>query len=117
MSLDGFIAGPNQSVEHPLGSGGERLHEWVVALAAWRSAHGLDGGVVNESTAVLDESMRNLGATIMGRNMFGGHPGPWAADRTRSGRYRCLAFSSAISSAMKASGSRLGVVVTLRSNP
>ena len=78
MSLDGFIAGPNQSVENPLGVGGERLHEWVVPLAAWRTAHGKAGGEVNESTAVMQEALTNIGATIMGRNMFGGHPGPWS---------------------------------------
>ena len=50
MSLDGFVAGPNQSVENPLGIGGMRLHEWVFPLAAWRSMHGLEGGEVNEST-------------------------------------------------------------------
>ena len=77
MSLDGFIAGPNQSVENPLGVGGEGLHEWVVPLAVWRTAHGKAGGEVNESTAVIEESLTNVGATIMGRNMFGGHPGPW----------------------------------------
>ena len=80
MSLDGFVAGPDQSVENPLGVGGERLHEWVVPLAAWREAHGLPGGEVNESARVVEESQANIGATIMGRNMFGGHPGPW--DRT-----------------------------------
>src|SRR5688500_13465279 len=78
MSLDGFIAGPNQSVENPLGVGGERLHEWVVQLAAWRAEHGQAGGEVNESTAVIQEALTNIGATIMGRNMFGGHPGPWS---------------------------------------
>jgi dihydrofolate reductase len=77
MSLDGFVAGPEQSVKNPLGVGGERLHEWVVALAAWRKHHGMPGGEVNESTAVLEEEQANIGATIMGRNMFGGHPGPW----------------------------------------
>jgi dihydrofolate reductase len=77
MSLDGFVAGPEQSVKNPLGIGGERLHEWVVALAAWRKHHGMPGGEVNESTAVLEEEQANIGATIMGRNMFGGHPGPW----------------------------------------
>lgn len=77
MSLDGFVAGPRQSVDNPLGIGGERLHEWVVALAAWRSMVGLEGGEVNESTAVVEESVANIGATVMGRNMFGGHPGPW----------------------------------------
>ena len=78
MSLDGFIAGPNQSVENPLGVGGERLHEWAFPLAAFRAPHGQEGGEVNESTPVLEESLRNIGATIMGRNMFGGHPGPWS---------------------------------------
>lgn len=77
MSLDGFVAGPNQSVKDPLGVGGEGLHEWVVALESWRTRHGRAGGEVNESTAVVEESTANIGATIMGRNMFGGHPGPW----------------------------------------
>src|SRR5882672_7056652 len=77
ISLDGFIAGPDQSVEAPLGKGGMRLHEWVFELAAWRSMHGMEGGTVNESTPLVEEAMANLGATIMGRNMFGGGPGPW----------------------------------------
>jgi dihydrofolate reductase len=77
ISLDGFVAGPNQSVHTPLGVGGEQLHEWVVALTAWRSAHGRDGGEVNESSTVLEKEMANIGATIMGRNMFGGGPGAW----------------------------------------
>ena len=77
MSLDGYVAGPNQSIKEPLGVGGERLHDWVVPLAEWRSAHGKPGGETNASSAVLQESLANLGATIMGRNMFGGHPGPW----------------------------------------
>lgn len=77
MSLDGFVAGPNQSVEHPLGIGGMQLHEWVFGLAAWRTMHGLEGGDVDASTPIVLESLANIGATIMGRNMFGGHPGPW----------------------------------------
>ena len=77
MSLDGFAAGPNQSVENPLGVGGERLHDWVVQLAAWRAKHGKPGGLVNASSAVVEEETQNIGATIMGRNMFGGHPGAW----------------------------------------
>ncbi len=77
MSLDGYTAGPEQSVENPLGIGGERLHDWALALAAWRKPHGLEGGTVDESTPVFEESLANIGATIMGRNMFGGHPGPW----------------------------------------
>ena len=77
MSLDGFVAGPNQSVDNPLGLGGLRLHEWVFPLAVWRALHGLEGGEVNESTPIIEESLANVGATVMGRNMFGGHPGPW----------------------------------------
>ena len=79
MSLDGFVAGPNQSPKEPLGIGGERLHDWVVGLAAWREAHGLEGGKVNASSAVMDESLVNIGATIMGRNMFGAIPAPGTA--------------------------------------
>lgn len=77
MSLDGYVAGPNQSVENPLGVGGERLHEWVIATEAWRSMHGLEGGEVNDSSRLVEEGMVGIASTIMGRNMFGGHPGPW----------------------------------------
>ena len=80
VSLDGFVAGPEQSLDNPLGVGGMRLHEWAFALAAWRTPHGLEGGEVNASTPVVEESRANIGATIMGRNMFGGHPGPWKAE-------------------------------------
>jgi dihydrofolate reductase len=85
MSLDGFVAGPNQSVQNPLGVGGMRLHEWVFPLAVWRKTQGMEGGVVNESTPVVQESMDNIGATIMGRNMFGGHPGPWDRQKPWTG--------------------------------
>jgi dihydrofolate reductase len=54
-----------------------RLHDWVIPLTVWRAMHGLEGGDVNESTRVVEESLANIGATIMGRNMFGGGPGPW----------------------------------------
>jgi dihydrofolate reductase len=77
ISLDGFVAGPNQSVDNPLGEGGEELHQWVIVLAAWRQPHGREGGEVNASSPVLEEALENIGATIMGRNMFGGGPGPW----------------------------------------
>jgi dihydrofolate reductase len=80
ISVDGFIAGPNPSEEQPLGEGGEQLHEWALTLAAWRKPHGLEGGEVNASTGVLEESLDNIGATVMGRNMFGGGPGPWGED-------------------------------------
>ncbi len=78
LSLDGFVAGPNQSLQEPLGIGGEQLHEWVFPLEAWRRPHGMEGGVTNESTPVMEAELANIGATIMGRNMFGGHPGPWS---------------------------------------
>jgi dihydrofolate reductase len=80
ISADGFVAGPNQSEENPLGEGGERLHEWVIKLEAWRSAHGRSGGDVNPSSEIIEEAMENVGAVVMGRNMFGGGPGPWAED-------------------------------------
>ena len=85
MSLDGYVAGPGQSLNDPIGVGGMRLHEWVFPLAAWRSMHGLPGGEVNESTPIVEESMANLGATVMGRNMFGGGPGPWSAEKPWNG--------------------------------
>jgi dihydrofolate reductase len=85
MSLDGFVAGPSQSVENPLGIGGMRLHQWAFPLAVWRSTHGLQGGEVNESNRVVEESLANIGATVMGRNMFGGHPGPWNAKNPWNG--------------------------------
>jgi dihydrofolate reductase len=80
MSLDGYVAGPNQSEKHPLGIGGEQLHQWLVALKTFRESHGGEGGEVNTSTPIAEEILGNVGATIMGRNMFGGGPGPWADD-------------------------------------
>jgi dihydrofolate reductase len=77
MSLDGFIAGPDQSREDPLGVGGEQLHQWLLPLKAFREAHGEEGGEVNASSAVVEEWNENTGSTVMGRNMFGGGPGPW----------------------------------------
>jgi len=66
MSLDGFVAGPSQCVHNPLGIGGLRLHEWAFPLAQWRVMHGLEGGEVNESTLVVEESLVNIGATSSG---------------------------------------------------
>ena len=80
MSLDGFVAGPRQDIANPLGVGGMRLHEWVFPLAAWREQQGLEGGEVNESSRVIEASTANIGATVMGRNMFGGGPRPWGDD-------------------------------------
>ena len=80
MSLDGYTAGPRQSPENPLGEGGERLHDWAFELDAWRREHGRGGGVTNASSAVVEEVTTNVGAGVMGRNMFGGGPGPWRQD-------------------------------------
>jgi dihydrofolate reductase len=80
ISLDGFVAGPNQSEENPLGEGGTQLHEWAVKLDTWRDPHGREGGEHNASSAVIAEALENVGATVMGRNMFGGGPGPWGEE-------------------------------------
>jgi dihydrofolate reductase len=71
VSLDGFMAGPNQSEENPLGEGGEELHEWMLRLKVWREAHGYEGGASGESSQVAEEMTANVGAGIMGRKMFG----------------------------------------------
>jgi dihydrofolate reductase len=68
---------------YPLGVGGERLHEWMRELAVWRRHAGLEGGVENASTEVLEQGNDDVGAIIMGRNMFGGGPGPWGDDPWR----------------------------------
>ena len=86
MSLDGFVAGPSQTLEQPLGEGGEGLHEWVFRLASWREPHGLSGGdaeaVDNE---VVAEGLRATGAVVMGRRMFSGGEGPWVDDTNADG--------------------------------
>ena len=80
MSLDGFVAGPNQTLDEPLGRGGEQLHEWAFAARAWREAHGLDGGETNVDNEVVEEGIAGVGATVMGRRMFSGGKGPWEND-------------------------------------
>jgi dihydrofolate reductase len=85
MSLDGFVAGPDPSLEQPLGTGGELLHEWAFAAASWRKSHGLEGGETNADSEVIEESLRATGAVIMGRRMFSGGEGPWEPDPRASG--------------------------------
>jgi dihydrofolate reductase len=80
MSLDGFVAGRNQTLDEPLGEGGEGLHEWAFAAQAWRESHGLSGGEKNVDSEVIAEHVGNAGATIMGRRMFSGGAGPWEDD-------------------------------------
>ena len=85
MSLDGFVAGPNASLEDPLGVGGMQLHEWALRLEAWRSAHGLPGGEVDVDSDLITESTGSTGAVVMGRHMFSGGSGPWEGDPNRDG--------------------------------
>jgi dihydrofolate reductase len=80
MSADGYVAGPDQSEENPLGVGGEQLHAWLIRLKAFNEAHGREGGEVTASSPVVEGWFDNVGAEIMGRNMFGGGPGPWGDD-------------------------------------
>jgi dihydrofolate reductase len=77
MSLDGYVAGRNQSVTHPLGEGGEQLHEWAFATRTFRAVHGMEGGATGPDDDIAAQYFQNVGATIMGRHMFGGGDGPW----------------------------------------
>jgi dihydrofolate reductase len=80
-SLDGYVAGPNETEENPLGEGGEGLHEWVFELKAWREPHGMEGGEENASNRIVKEANANVGAEIMGRGKFGpSDGGPWGDD-------------------------------------
>lgn len=84
VSLDGFVAGPNQTMEEPLGTGGERLHDWAVELKQWREAVGMEGGKENASSPVMQQVHANVGAEIMGRGKFGpAARGPWGDDPWR----------------------------------
>lgn len=80
MSLDCFVAGPNQTLEQPLGEGGDRLHEWAFATAIFRETHGLSSGETNVDNEVVEEALGSVGATVMGRRMFSGGEGPWEDD-------------------------------------
>lgn len=80
VSLDGFAAGLNPRYEAPVGTGGMRLHDWLLPTRAWHSHRGEVGGEESADSAVLDEAMSGIGAYIMGRRMFGGAQGPWDLD-------------------------------------
>ena len=80
MSLDGYVAGPNQTLEEPLGRGGEQLHDWVVRLEAWRKPHGQEGGETGPDGELFSAQVDRIGAVIMGRRMFSGGSGPWESD-------------------------------------
>jgi len=85
VSLDGFVAGPNPTLEEPLGEGGESLHDWVVATRPWRESHGLSGGETGIDANIMAESIEKVGATVMGRRMFSGGAGPWEDDPNADG--------------------------------
>jgi dihydrofolate reductase len=85
MSLDGYVAGPNATLEEPLGKGGEQLHEWVVVLQSWRESHGREGGETGADSDLLAESIARTGAVIMGRKMFSNGVGPWEDDPKADG--------------------------------
>jgi dihydrofolate reductase len=77
ISLDGFLAGPNQSQENPLGVGATRLHEWVFATRSARRQHGMEGGASGLDDEFIARGDEGIGATIIGRNMFGPVRGEW----------------------------------------
>jgi dihydrofolate reductase len=80
MSLDGFVAGPNQTLEDPLGERGEDLHQWIVGLASWRERHGREGGERNAADELTRAMHDRTGAFVMGRRMFSGGEGSWEDD-------------------------------------
>jgi dihydrofolate reductase len=80
VSLDGYVAGPNDGAGNGLGDGGERLHEWVVRLASWRAAHGREGGETGPEDDLFAESFAKVGAAVMGRRMFDNAEGPWGEE-------------------------------------
>jgi dihydrofolate reductase len=80
ISLDGYVAGPNITLEEPLGKGGEQLHQWLFATKAWREPHGAEGGEEGVDSEIVSKTIDGVGATIMGRRMFSGGAGPWESD-------------------------------------
>jgi dihydrofolate reductase len=77
ISVDGYGAGPDQSVDNPLGVDGEALHDWIVSTRAWRQMHGKEGGTTGLDNDFAARGSKKVGAWIMGRNMFGPIRGPW----------------------------------------
>lgn len=77
ISVDGYSAGPSQSLENPLGIGGLALHDWVFSTRAFQRMHGRDGGTTGIDDDFAARGFENIGAWIIGRNMFGPVRGPW----------------------------------------
>ena len=80
ISLDGFVAGPNQSMDNPIGEGGMRLHQWAFATDTWNEQHGSEAGERTADSEVIEEVKQGIGAYIMGRKMFGPGRGAWAPE-------------------------------------
>ena len=80
VSLDGYAAGPDQSLDNPLGRGGGQLHDWAFATRSARQTHGMTGGDNGLDDQFVEQGEVGIGATIMGRNMFGPGRGPWGPD-------------------------------------
>jgi dihydrofolate reductase len=80
MSLDGYGAGPRQSLDNPLGVGGLALHEWAFNTRTFNAMHGKDGGMTGVDDDFVARGFDNIGAWIIGRNMFGPARGPWPDD-------------------------------------
>lgn len=80
ISIDCYGAGPNQNLENPLGVGGESLHEWMVATRTFRQMYGDEGGTTGVDDEFTARGFDNIGAWILGRNMFGPVRGPWPDD-------------------------------------
>jgi dihydrofolate reductase len=85
VSLDGFVAGPDPTLERPLGEGGELLHEWAIGLESWRERHGLSGGEQSADSELVAETLASTGAVVMGRRMFSGGEGAWEDDPNADG--------------------------------
>ena len=85
MSLDGFVAGPNITMEQPLGEGGELLHDWITRLASWRARHGQEGGETGPANDLVERLVGSIGAYVMGRRMFSGGAGAWEDDPNADG--------------------------------
>jgi dihydrofolate reductase len=83
ISLDGYAAGPEQSPEDPIGVGGRRLHEWIYATRTFRQMVGQEGGETGVDDGLIAHGDDGIGATIMGRNMFGPVRGPWDGETWR----------------------------------
>ena len=85
VSIDGYAAGPNQGPEEPLGVGGMALHEWVFPTRTFQQMLGQDGGETGVDDDYMANGLKGIGATIMGRNMFGPIRGDWASPRIVEG--------------------------------